>query len=50
MKTKVPEIREMCIAGIELLILNEDDISYMCDARNSLADVRYYYHCKLMEN
>lgn len=47
-KTKDAEIREMCIAGIQLCILKEDDIKYMCDTRNDITEIRFYYHQKIM--
>ena len=48
-RTRDSERREMCIAGIELKILSDDDIAYICDMRNSIVDVRYFYRCKIME-
>lgn len=48
-KTKDAERREMCICGIELMILSEDDISYIIDERNDITEVRLFYHKKIME-
>ena len=43
------DIREMCVTGIELMILKEDDIKYMCDSRMSKTSVMLYYHNKIRE-
>ena len=48
-KTKDAEHREMCICGIELMILKDDDIRYIIDEKNDITEVRLYYHKKIME-
>lgn len=40
--------RELCVAGIEMFLLNEEDISYIASNETSEQDASMFLHRKIM--